>query len=140
MESKREMEALGLLIAKSIDPGNIVFIQGDLGSGKTTIARGILHGFGYEGVVTSPTYTLVELYELVKFRVAHMDLYRIESTEELEAIGLRDYFDGQTIFLIEWPEQFSFFFPKPNLRIYLKLAGEGRKVWIERLKPKYVEL
>ena len=75
MESKREMEALGLLIAKSIDPGNIVFIQGDLGSGKTTIARGILHGFGYEGVVTSPTYTLVELYELVKFRVAHMDLY-----------------------------------------------------------------
>ena len=126
--SEPELEAVGSALAKSLNFGDIIFLEGELGSGKTTVSRGILRGFGYRGIAASPTYTLLELYELMGHRVAHFDLYRITAAKDLDAIGFRDYLDGQTICLIEWPENGTGFLPVPTLRIILEYAGAGRAV------------
>ena len=129
--SEPELEAVGSALAKSLIFGDIIFLEGELGAGKTTVSRGILRGFGYQGIAASPTYTLLELYELTSHRVAHFDLYRITAAKELEGIGFRDYLDGQTICLIEWPENGAEFLPTPTLRIILEYAGAGRAVWFD---------
>ena len=129
--SESELEAVGSALAKSLSFGDIIFLEGELGAGKTTISRGILRGFGYRGIAASPTYTLLELYELMVHRVVHLDLYRITAAIDLEGIGFRDYLDGQTICLIEWPENGAGFLPAPTLRIILKYAGVGRTVRFE---------
>ena len=129
--SESELEAVGTALAKSLNFGDIIFLEGELGSGKTTVSRGILRGFGYRGIVASPTYTLLELYDLTVHRVAHFDLYRIAAAKDLEGLGFRDYLDGQTICLIEWPENGAAFLPAPNLRIILEYAGVGRTVRFE---------
>ena len=129
--SEPELEAVGSALAKSLSFGDIIFLEGELGAGKTTVSRGILRGFGYRGIVASPTYTLLELYDLTVHRVAHFDLYRITAAKDLEGIGFRDYLDGQTICLIEWPENGAAFLPAPNLRIILEYAGVGRTVRFE---------
>jgi tRNA threonylcarbamoyladenosine biosynthesis protein TsaE len=126
--SEKELASVGSSLAKYLNFGDIVFLEGELGVGKTTISRGILRGFGYEGVVVSPTYTLLELYELASHRVAHLDLYRITTAKDLEGIGFRDYLDGQTICLIEWPENGVGILPAPTLRIILEYAESGRIV------------
>ena len=126
-----ELEAVGSELAKSLNFGDIIFLEGELGAGKTTVSRGILRGFGYWGIVASPTYTLLELYELTVHRVAHFDLYRITAAKDLEGIGFRDYLDGQTICLIEWPEKGTGFLPTPTLRIILEYVGVGRAVRFE---------
>ena len=126
--SEPELEAVGSALAKSLNFGDIIFLEGELGSGKTTVSRGILRGFGYRGIAASPTYTLLELYELMGHRVAHFDLYRITAAKDLDGIGFRDYLDGQTICLIEWPENGAEFLPTPTLRIILEYAGAGRAV------------
>ena len=130
-ETARELEAVGVSLTKFLGPGDIVYLEGELGSGKTTLSRGILRGFGYQGIAISPTYPLFELYELEACRVAHLDLYRITNAQGIERIGFRDYLDGQTIFLIEWPENSVGFLPEPNLRINLEYAMKGRIVRIE---------
>ena len=94
------LEQFGNSLAKSLRSGDVIFLQGNVGTGKTTISRGILRGFGYEGVVVSPTYTLIETYDLKFYRIAHFDLYRIDNPQDLESIGYRDFFDGETICLI----------------------------------------
>ena len=129
--SESELEAVGSALANSLSFGDIIFLEGELGAGKTTISRGILRGFGYRGIAASPTYTLLELYELTVHRVVHLDLYRITAAIDLEGIGFRDYLDGQTICLIEWPENGAGFLPTPTLRIILKYAGVGRAVRFE---------
>ena len=129
--SELELENVGSLLARSLSFGDIVFLEGDVGAGKTTISRGILRGFGYRGIATSPTYILLELYELGTYRVAHLDLYRITAAQDLEGIGFRDYLDGQTICLIEWPENGAGFLPAPTLRVILEYAGAGRTVRFE---------
>lgn len=129
--SESELEAVGSALAKSLSFGDIIFLEGELGAGKTTVSRGILRGFGYRGIAASPTYTLLELYELTVHRVVHLDLYRITTAIDLEGIGFRDYLDGQTICLIEWPENGAGFLPAPTLRIILKYAGVGRTVRFE---------
>ena len=129
--SEPELEAVGSALAKSLNFGDVIFLEGELGVGKTTVSRGILHGFGYRGIVASPTYTLLELYDLTVHRVAHFDLYRITAAKDLEGIGFRDYLDGQTICLIEWPENGAGFLPAPTLRIILEYAGVGRTVRFE---------
>ena len=98
------------------------FLEGELGAGKTTISRGILRGLGYQGIAASPTYTLLELYDLGSHRVVHLDLYRITAAQELEGLGFRDYLDGQTICLIEWPPNGVAFLPVPEFRIILEYA------------------
>ena len=130
-DSEPELEAVGTVLAKSLNFGDVIFLEGELGAGKTTVSRGILRGFGYRGIVASPTYTLLELYDLTVHRVAHFDLYRITAAKDLEGIGFRDYLDGQTICLIEWPENGAAFLPAPNLRIILEYAGVGRTVRFE---------
>ena len=130
-DSEPELEAVGSALAKSLNFGDIIFLEGELGAGKSTVSRGILRGFGYRGIVASPTYTLLELYDLTVHRVAHFDLYRITAAKDLEGIGFRDYLDGQTICLIEWPENGAAFLPAPHLRIILEYAGVGRTVRFE---------
>ena len=109
----------------------IAFLNGDLGAGKTTMTRGFVHGFGFEGNVKSPTYTLVEPYEAEEFAVYHFDLYRLADPEELEFLGIRDYFSKTSYCMIEWPEKAQGFLPKEDLVINMLYDGEARKVEVE---------
>ena len=90
---------------KQIAPGSVIFLTGNLGAGKTTLTRFILGAMGFEGIVKSPTYSIVESYDVEFGRVHHFDLYRLESVEDLEAMGLRDFFNENDVCIIEWPDR-----------------------------------
>ena len=107
-------------------PGDVVYLRGELGTGKTTFARAIIQQKGSADSVTSPTFTLIETYHLGDVSVAHLDLYRIESDAEMEGIGLRDYLDGDWICLIEWPDRARGMLPDPDLTVNLAYEGNGR--------------
>jgi len=109
----------------------LVFFDGDLGVGKTTICKGIIRAFGYDGVVTSPTYNLVESYNQGTIRAHHFDLYRLGSPEELEFIGIRDYFKRGDFCLIEWPDRGIGILPAPDLYLSIVAINEGREIKIE---------
>ena len=108
----------------------LVFFEGDLGAGKTTLCRGILQAFGHRGAVKSPTYTLVESYELGSAQVHHFDLYRLGDPEELEFIGIRDYLEPGNYCLIEWPNRGAGILPTPDLKVRLDVTKNGRQVKI----------
>ena len=97
--------ALGSRLARILEPGLFVALSGNLGSGKTTLTRGILRGLGYQGKVKSPTYTLVELYNLSKLDLYHFDFYRFNDPQEWLDAGFRDHFEPSNICLVEWPER-----------------------------------
>lgn len=118
--------ALGGRLAEKLRSGGVVFLQGTLGAGKTTLTRGILHGLGHTGAVKSPTYTLVEPYELAGIKVFHFDLYRLGDPEELEYMGIRDYFLEQNLCIVEWPSRGAGLLPDPDLSIELTVSGTGR--------------
>jgi tRNA threonylcarbamoyladenosine biosynthesis protein TsaE len=126
------MEALGLRLAPVLDHA-IVYLQGELGAGKTTLARGILRGLGYTGKVRSPTYTLVEPYAVDQHTVYHLDLYRLADAEELEWLGLRDMLAEQALLLIEWPERGVGVLPQADLVVQIAPADGGRSVDIVAL-------
>lgn len=134
VEDEAAMLALGRRLARSMRHG-IVWLEGQLGAGKTTLARAILHGRGYEGRVKSPTYTLVEPYELADGVVYHLDLYRLADPEELEWLGLRDLLAGGSLLLVEWPERGAGVLPAADLCIRITPAGEGRAVNLEAFSP-----
>lgn len=110
---------------------SLVTLSGDLGSGKTTLVRAILMSLGYEGRVKSPTYSLVEPYEINGQQIYHFDLYRLADPEELEYIGVTDYLDGQSLALIEWPEKVAGWLPEPDIKISLKVQGQGREIVLD---------
>lgn len=126
-------EAFGKQLAAIVKPPTVIFLEGELGAGKTTLVRGFLRGFGYQDSVKSPTFTLVEPYQFETCRIYHFDLYRLNDPEELELMGVRDYFTEDAIILVEWPERGLGFLPKADLILELSLIPEGRGLKIKKL-------
>ncbi len=123
------MAAFAADLAKSCHAPCLIFLEGELGAGKTTLVRGFLRALGYRGPVKSPTYAMVETYELPQ-KIIHFDLYRLTDPMELEEMGLRDYFTEAAIIFVEWPERAGGILPNPDLRCYIEILPEGRKVEI----------
>ncbi|MFQ5487983.1 MAG: tRNA (adenosine(37)-N6)-threonylcarbamoyltransferase complex ATPase subunit type 1 TsaE [Gammaproteobacteria bacterium] len=126
--SAQAMEALGASLAACLEGGELIYLQGPLGAGKTTLVRGLLRALEHEGPVKSPTYTLVESYETAHLRLHHFDLYRLTDPEELEYLGVRDFFAAAAVCLVEWPERGAGLLPPPDLELLLEYEGEGRRV------------
>ena len=131
----KDMEVLGGRLALNCAAGCRIFVQGPLGAGKTTLVRGFIRALGFSGTVKSPTYTLVEPYFLDKKTIYHFDFYRITSPEELESIGLRDYFDRSAICLVEWPEKAGPLLGAGDLLIGITMREQGREVILQALNP-----
>ncbi len=148
LEDETATEALGRLLAMATQPegsgtadregghgtlGGRIFLSGELGAGKTTLTRGLMRGYGVRGAIKSPTYTLVEPYELHNCNLYHFDLYRLADPEEVEFLGVSEYFDEANLCVIEWAEKGNGFLPCPDLEITLSVEGDGRRVtWEDR--------
>ena len=122
------MARLGEELAGVLAPPAVVGLSGPLGAGKTTLVRAVLAGLGYHGRVRSPTYTLVESYELGAVSVHHLDLYRLADPEELELIGVRDLATADALWLVEWPDRGGDRLPPLDWSIRIEFAGRGRRV------------
>ena len=118
-------------LPKKAKKATLLFFEGNLGVGKTTICKGILNSSGYDGIVKSPTYNLVETYELASSRYHHFDFYRLGSPEELDYIGIRDYFQSGDICLVEWPDRGKGVLPLPDLCFKISAKRNGRELNIE---------
>lgn len=125
---------LGARLAEALRArgGGVVYLRGDLGAGKTTLARGLLRAAGVEGTLRSPTYTLMEPYAAGGQAFLHLDLYRLADPSEVEQLGLRDYPAESTIWLVEWPEKGAGFLPGPDLEVQLAINGPGRVATLVR--------
>jgi tRNA threonylcarbamoyladenosine biosynthesis protein TsaE len=132
--------AFGASLANVLLPGQVIYLYGDLGAGKTSLTRALLHASGYKGSVKSPTYTLAEPYTIIlegiTRHVIHFDLYRMASPEEFLDAGFRDHFNEDTICIVEWPEKAAAVLPPPDIKIVLSVAGHGRDVELQCLSPK----
>lgn len=134
------MLRLGTQLAKASSGPAIFFLYGDLGAGKTTLVRGFLRGWGYQGTVKSPTYTLVEPYEINNQLIFHFDFYRVREPQELEFIGIQDYFTPHAICLIEWPDLGGEQLPAADLSCYIEPVALGRKVNIIACSERGLEI
>ena len=123
-------EAFGRSLAARLPKGAVVFLHGDLGAGKTTLVRGILRGSGYAGSVKSPTYTILEPHDLPFGPVYHFDFYRIGDSQELDFLGMDELVSSNALKLIEWPERVSDRLPAPDVEIWLRPEGGGRRLEI----------
>ena len=126
-------EALGQALARTRPASALVFLRGDLGAGKSTLARALLRALGVQGAIRSPTYTLVERYPVEGGEAWHLDLYRIGDAGELDFLGLDDA--AATLWLVEWPERGAAALPAPDLRIDLTVRDRGREASLEGLTP-----
>ena len=126
LENEEGTEQFGRLLARLIKIPFTIYLEGDLGTGKTRLSRALLHGLGHVGVVKSPTYTLVEPYHLNNLVIYHFDLYRLAEPSELDFMGIRDYFTDNALVLVEWPSRGEGFLNPQDLTIRLQFAGQGR--------------
>ena len=125
--------ALGAALDHALEPGLIVYLRGELGAGKTTLVRGVLRELGYQGAVRSPTYTLVEVYEVSRLNLHHFDFYRFHDPREWIDAGFRESFDDRSVSLIEWPEKAAGSLPPADLEIALQVSGSGRSASFTRI-------
>ncbi len=148
LSDEAETLACGERFSMRVQAGLVVYLHGDLGAGKTTFVRGVLHGLGHLGKVKSPTYTLVETYELESYQIYvnkvfnytfyHFDLYRFIDENEWEAAGFRDYFNPQSVCMVEWPEKAEHVLPTPDIDVRLSLLNldsKGRKIQFSAASP-----
>lgn len=134
-DEKATLKFAAELAAALPDSGLTIHLHGDLGAGKTTLVRGLLQALGHQGNVKSPTYTLVEHYQLAEKPVFHFDLYRLADPEELLYLGIEDYLTPAALLLIEWPEQGGTLLPKPDLTVNLAYQAEGRDLQLSADSP-----
>jgi tRNA threonylcarbamoyladenosine biosynthesis protein TsaE len=130
---------LGAALAVGLGPGRTLFLSGDLGTGKTTLVRGLLRALGHAGRVKSPSYPLLELYVVSSLNLYHFDFYRFKNEAEWQDSGFREYFDAQSACIVEWPERAGGLLPSPTLAIRLEIAGAGRRAWLGAPSPAGVE-
>ena len=133
LQNEAETMELGAAVATLLPVGGIVFLYGDLGTGKTTMVRGLLRSLGFIGTVKSPTYTLVEPYRIDGRDIYHFDLYRLGDPEELEYLGIRDYLRKDALCLIEWPEKAGEFISKADLSITMAYKDQSRTAQLKTL-------
>jgi len=118
---------LGAALAAGVAPGRVIFLSGDLGSGKTTLVQGLVRALGFTGRVKSPTYSLVELYKLSSLNLYHFDFYRFEDRSEWLESGFREYFGPDSACVVEWPERVAGLLAPPDLEVRLDFSGRGRQ-------------
>jgi tRNA threonylcarbamoyladenosine biosynthesis protein TsaE len=128
--------AFGAQLARELAPGMTLYLEGDLGAGKTTLVRGLLRALGHSGRVKSPTYALAETYSLPAFELYHFDLYRMHDPREWLDAGFRDVSDGRAVSLVEWPEKAAGWLPPPDVVIRLTIADDAREIECEARSPR----
>jgi len=126
------MMSLGSEVASTLQSPCVIALRGDLGAGKSVLARGIIRALGFDGAVKSPTYTLIEDYETAGWRIAHMDLYRLDNPEELHFLGFDDIVANSDLLLIEWPDNGQGLLPKFTISVKITYQSDGRQVMIDR--------
>ena len=131
LPAERDTLAFGEALAPALEPGLVVYLIGELGAGKTTLARGVLRGLGHTGKVKSPSFALVEPYAFSRLYLYHFDFYRFTDPRELGDAGFREHFNPGSVCLVEWPERAAGTVPAADLKITLKLAGVGRELQID---------
>jgi len=124
-------ERLGAALAAGLAPGRVLHLSGELGSGKTTLVRGLLRALGVQGAVKSPTFTWVEPYRLSRLDLYHFDFYRFDKKTEWLSSGLREYFRPDAVCIVEWPERAGELLAPPDLAIRFSYGGEAREARIE---------
>jgi tRNA threonylcarbamoyladenosine biosynthesis protein TsaE len=128
-------EALGAALAGGVAPGRVLHLRGDLGTGKTTLVRGLLRTLGHAGRVKSPSYTLVEPYKVSSLNLYHFDFYRFKDRSEWLSSGFREYFNPDSVCVVEWPEKAGDLLAAPDLEVQLQFAGAGRRAIVDACSP-----